>query len=55
MSYSPASCQFFILRHALTMKNVIEFILEFLSVNNLKNIYAYDFENGTGDVRVIWD
>jgi hypothetical protein len=50
MSYSPASCQFFILRHALIMKYVIEFILAFLGVNNLKNIYAYALENDTGDV-----
>jgi hypothetical protein len=36
------------------MKNVIEFISAFLVMNSLKNIYAYAFENGTGDVRVIW-
>jgi hypothetical protein len=34
--HSPASCQFFTIRHALTMKNVIEILLAFSGVNKLK-------------------
>jgi hypothetical protein len=53
MPLSSACCQFFTLRHALTMKTLIVILLAFLGIKKLKNV-CISFENGTGDIIVAW-